>query len=323
MFDLDKIKNQKIIVVGDVMLDAYVFGKVDRISPEAPVPVVTEQSRTYRLGGAANVALNLKAMGASPFIFGVIGDDEDAEKLKDELEKKEIPSLYLVEETGRVTTVKTRVIGNNHQLLRVDKEDIHSVSTTTENSILEKLKAEFSTAKALIIEDYEKGLLNEGFIKKIISLCNENKIPVIVDPKKNNFLSYSNITLFKPNLKEIREGLKLNKLDTLEEIEAAAKTLIEKMNLQYIMVTLSERGVIICDARHTHHIPAHVRQIADVSGAGDTVVSIAALCIAQQLTPQEIAELSNLAGGLVCEEVGVVPISKAVFIDEAKKLHLI
>ena len=321
MMDFDKIKDQKIIVVGDVMLDAYIFGKVERISPEAPVPVVIEQSRAYRLGGAANVALNLKAMGANAFLFGVIGNDDDAEKLKEELQKNDITADNLVIETGRITTVKTRVIGNNHQLLRVDKENLHAINTLTENALLQKLSALLGNAKALIFEDYEKGLLNAGLIQKIIYLCKENNIPVIVDPKKNNFLAYTGATLFKPNLKEIREGLKLNKLDTLEEIEAAAKALIDTMNLQYVMITLSERGVMICDAQHTYHIPAHIRQIADVSGAGDTVVSIAALCIAQSLLPKEIAELSNLAGGLVCEEVGVVPINKTVFMEETARLE--
>ncbi len=322
MFDLDQIKNQRIIIVGDVMLDAYIFGQVDRISPEAPVPVVAQRSQEFRLGGAANVALNLKAMGAIPLIFGVAGNDDDMEILKSELLKNKISANFIVEETNRPTTVKTRIIGNNHQLLRVDKEVTYPISPSTEAKLLERIRMEIGTSKALIFEDYEKGLLNENFIQQIIAICIENKVPVIVDPKKNNFLAYSNSTLFKPNLKEIKEGLKLNKLESLEEIESAAKTMIAKMNIKYVMVTLSDRGVIICDANHTHHIPAHIRKIADVSGAGDTVVSIAALCVVQHLTPQEIASLSNLAGGLVCEEVGVVPLNKMRFIDEAEKLKL-
>ncbi|MCX6188486.1 MAG: bifunctional ADP-heptose synthase [Bacteroidetes bacterium] len=320
LFDLDKIKDQRIIIVGDVMLDAYIFGHVHRLSPEAPVPIVEQRSQEYRLGGAANVALNIKAMGATPLLFGVTGSDDDALILKKELEKNQISALLLVEELDRLTTVKTRIIGNNHQLLRVDKEVTHAITEHTESLLLEKLKSEIKTADALIFEDYEKGLLNKNLIQHIISLCNEFNVPVIVDPKKSNFLAYSNATLFKPNLKELKEGLKLDKLDSLEEIERAAKTLIQTLNLKYLMVTLSHRGVIICDAQSTHHVPAHLRKIADVSGAGDTVVSIAALAIAQHLEPRAIAELSNLAGGLVCEEVGVVPLNKNRFMDEANKL---
>ncbi len=322
MFDIEKIKNQKIIIVGDVMLDAYIFGNVDRISPEAPVPVVAQRSQEFRLGGAANVALNIKAMGATPLLFGVAGNDDDAKILKAELEKNKIASNFIIEEGQRPTTVKTRIIGNNHQLLRVDKEVTSSILSATENELIALLKLHIKDAKALIFEDYEKGLLQESFIQAITQLCIAHDVPVIVDPKKNNFMAYSHATLFKPNLKEIREGLKLNRLDTLEEIEAAARQLIQQMHLKYVMVTLSDRGVMICDAQHTHHIPAHIRKIADVSGAGDTVVSIAALCMAQQLAPASIAALSNLAGGLVCEEVGVVPLNKEHFFAEIKRLGL-
>jgi rfaE bifunctional protein kinase chain/domain len=322
MFDSEKIKGQRIIVVGDVMLDAYIFGKVDRISPEAPVPVVVQRSEEYRLGGAANVALNIKAMGAEPLIFGVVGNDEDGGKLRDELEKNKISSVYLVAEATRPTTVKTRVIGNNHQLLRVDKEVTYPINIETEHALLAQLSAVIHGAGALVFEDYEKGLLSEKFIQQVIALCKSHTVPVIVDPKKTNFMSYAGATLFKPNLKEIKEGLKLNRLDSLDEIKVAAQQLRVQMNFTYLMVTLSERGVLICDAQNTIHIPAHIREIADVSGAGDTVVSIAALCVAQKLSPAHIAELSNLAGGLVCEEVGVVPINKENFIGEAKKLGL-
>ncbi len=322
-FSPDKINSQKIIIVGDVMLDAYVFGKVERISPEAPVPVVAEQSRSYRLGGAANVALNLKAMGATPLLFGVIGSDDESLLLKRELERNSISSSFLVSEKKRPTTVKTRIIGNNHQLLRVDREVTNKIESATENELFNLLALEIANANALIFEDYEKGLLHEDFIQRVIDLCLKNQVPVVVDPKEMNFMAYRNATLFKPNLKEIKGGLKLHVLETIAEIEEAAKKLIRQMNLTYIMVTLSERGVLICSATETFHIPAHVRKIADVSGAGDTVVSLAALCLAQKIDLRSIAELSNLAGGLVCEEVGVVPISKIIFLEEAKKLALL
>lgn len=320
MLDFNAIHQQKIIVVGDIMLDAYLFGSVDRISPEAPVPVVNHKHEEYRLGGAANVALNIASMGAIPVTIGVTGNDADAVKMHMVFEKRNISTAFLVKETDRPTTVKTRIIGNNHQLLRVDKESTHTITPETKKQVLENVMKALPDAKALILEDYDKGLLDEVLITQIVDACNTARVPVVVDPKKRNFLSYKNVTLFKPNLKEIKEGLKLHSLDSMREIEEAAKQLLQQLNLRYIMVTLSERGVLICDAQHTLHFPAHVRKIADVSGAGDTVVSIAALCLAQQLPAAEIAVLSNLAGGLVCEEVGVVPINKEMFEQEALRL---
>jgi rfaE bifunctional protein kinase chain/domain len=322
MLDFTKVEKQKIIVVGDVMLDAYFFGKVDRISPEAPVPIINFQKEEYRLGGAANVALNILTLGATPLLFGITGNDTDAEKLKRKLDEEGISPAFLVEEPGRPTTVKTRVIGNNHQLIRIDKEETHTLSMDSQTAMLAKMRMVISEASALIFEDYDKGAIGIALIKDIISLCKENNVPVIVDPKKRNFLSYKNATLFKPNLKEIREGLKLDHCDTNEEIEAAAKKLLADLQLQYVMVTLSERGVMICSRDETVHIPAHIREIADVSGAGDTVVSVAALCLAQGLSARETAYLSNLAGGMVCEEIGVVPLDKDRFISEAKELPL-
>jgi rfaE bifunctional protein kinase chain/domain len=316
MLDFSKVSNQKIIVVGDVMLDAYFFGKVDRISPEAPVPIINFQKEEYRLGGAANVALNLASLGATPLLFGITGNDDDAGKLRRKLEENGINTGFLVSEEGRRTTVKTRVIGNNHQLLRIDKEDTSTLSADSSMALVAKLRMVICEASALIFEDYDKGALNMVLISDIIALCDEHKVPVIVDPKKRNFLSYKGATLFKPNLKEIKEGLKLDHCETLQEIESAAKKLLAEMKLQYLMVTLSERGVLICSREETIHIPAHVREIADVSGAGDTVVSIAALCLAQALDAYEIAALSNLAGGMVCEEIGVVPLNKDRFIKE-------
>lgn len=320
MLDFNRIQQQKIIVVGDIMLDAYLFGSVDRISPEAPVPVVNHKHEEYRLGGAANVALNIAAMGATPIVIGVTGNDADAVKMNMVFEKRSIATDFLVKEADRPTTVKTRIIGNSHQLLRVDKESTHTITNETKKKVLENVLKALPQAQALILEDYDKGLLDEELIASIVDACNKAKVPVAVDPKKRNFLSYKNVTLFKPNLKEIKEGLKLHSLDSMREIEEAAQQLLQQLNLKYIMVTLSERGVLICDTQHTLHFPAHVRKIADVSGAGDTVISIAALCLAQQLPAREIAILSNLAGGLVCEEVGVVPINKEQFQEEALRI---
>lgn len=317
MFDPKKIRGLKVLVLGDVMLDSYFFGKVDRISPEAPVPVVAVQRKENRLGGAANVALNLKALGAEPILCSVTGKDEDGKLFRKLLRKHKIDDSGIIESLIRITTVKTRVIGNNHQILRVDHESILPLNQTEEKLFLQMVAKLLPSADVVIFEDYDKGLLTANNISAIIELATKQKIPTVVDPKKLNFMSYKGATLFKPNLKELREGLKTDhEIRSLEEIRKAAHQLQKKLDVQIVMVTLSEGGIFICDKKKHYHIPAHIRKIADVSGAGDTVISVAAICLALKLPIQQIAEISNLAGGLVCEEVGVVPINLQKLIKE-------
>jgi D-glycero-beta-D-manno-heptose-7-phosphate kinase len=312
----------KVLIVGDVMIDAYILGKVDRISPEAPVPVVSVTGKEHRLGGAANVALNIKSLGAAPFICSVIGEDEGGVEIKKLFADAGINHTGLVASAHRPTTIKTRVIGNNAQMLRIDEEITTPVNTTESNQLVTAIESLLPQMDVVIFEDYDKGVLTADNIERIITLANSHNIPTIVDPKKVNFAHYKKATLFKPNLKEIKEGLKtddnLKDLNKLKEAIAQLKTLLDN---PMVIVTLSELGVMITNHTDYTHIPAHLRNIADVSGAGDTVVSVAALCLALGCDMKVTAFLSNIAGGLVCEKVGVVPIEKQQLLQEAIRLY--
>lgn len=315
----------RILVIGDVMTDAYLWGKVDRISPEAPVPIVSVHKRESRLGGAANVAINLQAMGAVPVLCSVIGDDRHGTELLSIMKDMGMTTEGMVSSPTRVTTVKTRVIGNNHQLLRVDDEVIKSL-TAPENDLLiariEKLLDE-QQPQAVVFEDYDKGVIGELLIEKVVSLCKKRDIPVSVDPKKNNFTAYKNVDLFKPNLHELRTGLKIDiEKPSSAELESATASFRKENNIGMLMVTLSEAGVFYANGKDSGVIPAHIRNISDVSGAGDTVISVATLCLALRCSPPTIAALANLAGGLVCEKVGVVPVDKQQLLEEAAQLPL-
>jgi rfaE bifunctional protein kinase chain/domain len=311
----------KATVLGDIMLDAYFFGKVDRISPEAPVPVVSVTSKERRAGGAANVAFNLKNLGAQVSICAVVGNDLEGEFLRTLFEEKRINTDGLVLDYDRQTTVKTRVIGNQQQVLRVDEEDTHPHDISVEDQLIVLLKESLSDCDVLVIEDYNKGLLSERIIQSALSLAKKKNIPVVVDPKKENFLAYKGVALFKPNRKELKEGLNLeSNLDNRAEIETAVRSLNKQLQSDRIMLTLSEDGTVIFQDDTFHHFPAHPRKIRDVSGAGDSVISVAALCVALNLAPQMTAELSNLAGGLVCEKVGVIPIDRDQLFTEALEL---
>lgn len=309
----------KVLIVGDVMVDSYLWGKVDRISPEAPVPIVHVQKREKRLGGAANVALNVQAMGATPVLCSVIGDDDDGQEFIRLLESNKMPAQGIIASNTRTTTIKHRILSGSQQMLRIDSEMDQTINSKESSQLLQKVKELALSCNIIIFQDYDKGVLCQENIREIIDFAAIHHIPTIVDPKKRNFLHYNNVTLFKPNLKELREGLKVDfDISKIEELQQVVSLLKEKMHLTSALVTLSERGVYI-DYAEKYLIPAHVRQISDVSGAGDTVVSIAALCLALQLSPRLIASLSNLGGGLVCEYIGVVPIQKESLLQEALK----
>lgn len=320
----DSFNNKKIMIVGDMMLDIYMKGKVERISPEAPVPIVAVTETFSRLGGAANVAQNLKALGAEPILCSIIGNDDKANELLKAMEEQTMATDGIIRSDERITTRKVRIISNNAQMLRVDTEDTfdltekeHSLLMYRVNDIINK-----ENIDGIILQDYNKGVLTEKVIRDIIALAKEKDIPVGVDPKKKNFLAYKNATFFKPNLKELKEGIGISsKDDSIEEIVKAVDRLQAELKCRYIMTTLSERGVLIKDyeTNTCQHIPAHLRKIADVSGAGDTVLSVAILCLVCKEDAYNIASLSNLAGGIVCEELGVVPINKERLLEESEK----
>ena len=320
----NSFNDKKIMIVGDMMLDIYMNGKVERISPEAPVPIVSVTKTFSRLGGAANVAQNLKALGAEPILCSIIGEDEKSNDLISLMHEHQMNTSGIMRSSERITTTKVRIIGNNAQMLRVDTEDTFDLTEKEHDLLMNQITKIINNEDidGIILQDYNKGVLTERLIKEVISIANEKNIPIGVDPKKKNFLAYQNVTFFKPNLKELKEGIGVSSKDnSIEEIIKSVDVLQAKLNCRYIMTTLSERGVLIKDYETNiwHHIPAHLRKIADVSGAGDTVLSVAMLCLVCNENAYNIAALSNLAGGLVCEEIGAVPINKKRLLEELKK----
>lgn len=320
-------RNLKVLILGDVMIDSYLFGKVDRISPEAPVPVVLVNNKTNMLGGAANVALNILSLGAQPVLCSVIGDDVKGADFISLLEREHIDTSAIIRSGHRVTTTKTRVIGNKVQLLRVDDEMNEDLGTEDQHLLLDKLDAIMAKDDigAIILQDYNKGVLTEEVISHIIALGRSKKVPVVVDPKKKNFNAYKQVDLFKPNLKELREGLKQDiELKDIDRIKTACAEWQQKQEITNMMVTLSENGLFMREIINGHaeeyHIPAHLRNIADVSGAGDTVISVASLCRALDADTWLTAALANIAGGLVCEQLGVVPVNGKQLLEEAIEL---
>lgn len=319
----NKFSGLKALIVGDVMLDSYIWGKVERISPEAPVPIISITNKEVRLGGAANVAKNIASLGATPLLCSVVGNDHDGKNLLNLMHARGMDTCGIVQSTERMTTVKERMLSSSQQLLRIDRETIKPLYKKDKVNLLSKIEHLIKEVDVVIFEDYDKGVLDKKMIRSVVELAKVHNIPTAVDPKKTNFLSYEHVTLFKPNLKEIKEGLKLDfNNDDEIAISEASITLRRKLNVQKVFITRSEFGVYISSNEHQHFIPAHVRSISDVSGAGDTVISIASLCLALGLPDKFIAELSNLAGGLVCEHLGVVSVDKEQLLFEAKKYNL-
>lgn len=321
----DRMNDLHVVVVGDVMLDNYWWGDVDRISPEAPVPIVAIQHRESRLGGAANVALNCKALGASVTLASVVGDDGDGRLLAGLAAEAGIRTDLISFSKERPTTTKARVISRNQQMLRLDHEVTQDLSSTEEHPFIDMVLRFLQREKpqVLIFEDYNKGVLKENVINRITEHCNNIGIITAVDPKMKNFLAYRNVTIFKPNLKEVREGLHI----PLQMVDAAHldevhRKLADRLHHEISFITLSEKGVYVHDADGSQHIPSHRRDIADVSGAGDTVIATASMVYALTRDARLMAEISNLAGGLVCEQVGVVPIEKEKLLQEALQMNI-
>ncbi len=325
----EDFNKKKVLIIGDVMIDAYLWGKVDRISPEAPVPIVSVNKRENRLGGAANVALNIKSLGAEPILCSVIGNDSKADEFIQLLEQDGLSASGLIKSNNRITTTKFRVIGNKMQMLRVDEEVTDDLSDNDIQAIYGRIEnlLEHENISCVIFQDYNKGVLTAGLIQEVTKKANEREIPVVVDPKKKNFEAYQDVSLFKPNLKELAEGLNVDlDPDNPTELANAIQLLHKNQGIKMVMCTLSEKGVFISykasETKFEHeHIPAHIRSISDVSGAGDTVVSVAALGYVLGISPGLLAGIANLAGGIVCEEAGVVPINKEKLLRECIKIY--
>lgn len=318
--DFSKIK---VAVIGDVMLDTYWWGKVDRISPEAPVPVVAVTKREQRIGGAGNVALNLVSLGAHVNVLTVLGKDDDGEQLTTLFYQNNIGAKYIVTSTDRITTNKIRIISRNQHMMRLDAEMQIDITQNDEEKLLYAFE-EYIAAESpdiVILEDYNKGVLTQTVVTKIIALCKRHHILTAVDPKRKNFFSYVGVDIFKPNLKEAVEGLNiLTDVVSLSLLKDIHLLLQEKLKHKISFITLSEKGVFYNDNNSSSLIPTHIRSIADVSGAGDTVIAVASLVYAATKNVKLMAEVANIAGGLVCEEVGTVAINKESLLKECEEL---
>jgi D-glycero-beta-D-manno-heptose-7-phosphate kinase len=309
------LSGRNILIVGDVMLDRYFTGSVTRISPEAPVPVFLHDSTQDRLGGAANVALNISALGSQAILCSVAGADADSDILMDLLPQSGISGAGILRSKQRCTTSKTRILGNHQQMLRIDREDTHALTTEEETAFLQKTLSLLDTsgAEAVIFQDYNKGVLTPRVIETLLRACRDRCIPTTVDPKKANFFAYRGADVFKPNLKEVRDSANFDVKPTIESLLQADQLLRERLQHRITMITLSEKGLFLSEKAEEGHIyPTIPRNVADVSGAGDTVISVVTLGLAAGLPLPEIARLSNLAGGQVCEFSGVVPVNKEI-----------
>ncbi len=317
------ISTLQVFIIGDVMLDEYWNGDTSRISPEAPVPIIEIKSKTSRLGGAANVALNCKSLGANVHLYSTIGKDENGKKLLHLLEQEKIPTNGLLINPEKITTTKCRIISKKHQVVRLDEENSDPLSQKWEHKFIDHCLRALQIEKPdiLIFQDYNKGLLSKNSIEKITTHCKHLNILIAVDPKKDHFFDYKNVDIFKPNLKEIREAFSLNEnVDlTLKTLNSYHQLLKEKLHHNISFITLSENGVYIKSNENEKIVAAHQRTISDVSGAGDTVIAVASIIYAITKDAILMAEIANIAGGLVCEELGVVSINKQKLLNEISK----
>lgn len=319
----DALTSLKVGVIGDVMLDTYMWGRVERISPEAPVPVVSLNNKEYRIGGAGNVALNCRSLGASAFIVSVIGEDAEGEQLQQLLEKNHVDTSYLIKSKERITTSKTRIISRNQQMMRLDSEVTDDLNKEEEKKLFNKVKSFIETEDPdiIIFEDYNKGVLTEKIILDIIGLCKQAGVLTAADPKRKNFFAYKGVDIFKPNLKEVKDGLNLITDVTSKKALLQIHDELESiLHHRVSFITLSEKGLFYCENGNAAIIPSHLRNIADVSGAGDTVIAVASMVYASTKKIHLMAEMANIAGGLACEEVGTVSVNKEKLLNECELL---
>ena len=308
-------KDKKVLLIGDAMIDQYIWGESNRISPEAPVPVVKINKQEIRLGGAANCALNIKSLGANPILCTVIGNDINGIDFKKLMKDSNLSTDGILVDDNRKTTVKTRVVSERKHQLRMDDEDVHPIEI--EEQLIDRLGSLLKDISVIILQDYNKGVLTKKIIRTVISKAKEMRIITIVDPKKNNFLEYQECDIFKPNLKEIKEGINIEFDESKdEELQKATSLLKEKLNAKSIILTLSGKGICVNSEDGFLHTPAYGGGVIDVSGAGDTVISIASLLLSAGVSNENISKISSISGGIVCQKVGVVPIDKEELLSE-------
>lgn len=306
---LQAMSGKRIAVVGDLMLDRYIWGAVSRISPEAPVPVIDVEAEQARLGGAANVAMNIKSLGGEPLLVGVIGADNSGKQLYETIRDTGFATDGVVVDESRPTTVKTRVIAHSQHVVRIDREQKTDISDDIQNKIMDALRRNLASIDAIILEDYNKGVIVASLIKQLIDTANRQEKIITVDPKFNNFFEYRNVTVFKPNRKEAEEVLGM-KIRSDDDITAAGKTLLQKLCSKSVLLTLGERGMALFEAAgRVSRIETKALNVQDVSGAGDTVISTLTMALSAGADIREATALSNFAGGVVCGYVGIVPIN--------------
>jgi rfaE bifunctional protein kinase chain/domain len=307
---LDSFKRKTIAVVGDVMLDRYFWGSVNRISPEAPVPVVDVESESVRLGGAANVAHNVHSLGGETLLVGVVGNDSSGELLLKTMKENGFSTDGIIHDAHRPTTVKTRIIAHHQHVVRIDRELRTDIGDAIVQKIVNFVRDNITRIDALILEDYNKGVVTPTLIQHLITIARQHKKIITADPKFNNFFEYKNVTVFKPNKVEVEKILN-RKVDTDESVTTAASELLKRLQAESVLITRGEHGMTLVELNgDITHIPARARKVADVSGAGDTVISTLTIAMAGGASAKEACTLANFAGGVVCGEVGVVPIER-------------
>lgn len=307
---IDDFSKQRILVIGDIMVDKFVWGKVSRISPEAPVPVVEVTNETYSFGGAGNVANNLRSLGSKTHILGVIGRDIVGQELERDLQDRGIDTSSVVFDDVRPTIIKTRVVASHQQVVRFDKEIKGRFAPNIEKELLQRIEALIPKMSAVIISDYGKGVVSKAVLKKAIALALKHNIPVNVDPKIENFTSYKKVTCITPNLSEAIAGMKCSDVSSDEEVEVLGKKILKKLDAESVLITRGEKGMTLFEKHGTtKHIPTRAREVFDVTGAGDTVISVFTLALSSKASLMEAAELSNFAAGIVVGKLGTATVS--------------
>ncbi len=315
---LNDVRGKKVLVAGDLMIDHYLWGKIDRISPEAPVPVVEVSHEDFHLGGAANVVNNIHTLGGIPYVLGLIGNDLNGDRMRDLFKQNGIENLELIIDENRNTTVKTRVIAHNQHVVRVDREKTDDVDSSVEDMILERFNALLPDIDAVLIEDYNKGFLTERVIRTMIENCNKHGKIVTVDPKFRNFFAYEKVTVFKPNIKELEKNLGIE-VKSEEDFVKAANRLLDELQAEHVVITRGEKGLtVFTKGVKPVSIPTFAMEVYDVSGAGDTVISTLTLCMAAGCDVASAALIANHAAGKVCGKVGIHPIHPEEIIDSLR-----
>src|SRR6185312_3183248 len=299
-------KKPSILVIGDLMIDHYIWGHASRLSPEAPVPIVDVKTESTTLGGAGNVVQNLVALGASVSIGGIVGNDVSGRQLVEMLENEGIKANVVIKDNNRCTTVKTRVLAGSHQLVRVDREVKEALSAELENELADKLILLINASDLIIFSDYNKGLFSRALTQRLIKIANDHNKKVIVDPKGLNYEKYKGAYLIKPNRKELAEAANTEKISSVADIQQAAKVIFSQTGAAYLIVTLSEEGMAIVTGQGTKLLPVKATEVFDVTGAGDTVIAAIAYFIALGLPIEEACELANHAAAIVVRHIGSV-----------------